>query len=92
MSNQRRTIMGACEYSIATLTNLKKDLSDRDSKHAELNWAIGGIVVTLVSQLLQICDSVFVEAAQAGEPNAKQDLSEIQERFNKLIERMIDND
>lgn len=89
MSNQKRTIMGACEYSIATMQNLKKDLSDRDSKHAELNWAIGGIVATLVSQLLRTCDHVFTEAAQSGEPNAKQDISEIQARFNEFVSQMV---
>ena len=82
MSNQKRTIMGGCDYSIAALQNLKKDLADISNPNHEINWAIGGIVITLVSQLIRTCSLVFVEAAQSGEPNAKQDISEIQHRFN----------
>lgn len=91
MNNQKRTIMGACDYSIATMQHLKKDLSDVGSKHQELNWAIGGIIITLVSQLIRTCDIVFNEAAQSNEKNAKQDISEIQHRFNEFVSQMIEN-
>ncbi len=90
--NQRHTIMGACEYSIASMQNIKKGLMDIGSKNAEVNWAIGGIVSSLTSNLLQICNDVFTTAAQSGEPNAKQDLSEIKERFNDFIDRMVSHD
>ncbi len=89
MSTQKRTIMGACEYSIATMQNLKKDLQDIGTKNQELNWAIGGIVATLSSNLLQICDQVFQESVADGNPNAKQDLTEIKERFTGFIDRMV---
>ncbi len=46
MINQKRTIIGACEYSIATMQNLKKDLQDVGAINPDLNWAIGGIVAT----------------------------------------------
>lgn len=92
MSNQRRTIMGACEYSIATLQTLKKDLMVVDAKNQEMNWAIGGIVATLTSQLLKTCNEVFTEAAQTGEPNAKQDLNAIKERFSQFIDQMVNHD
>lgn len=89
MSNQRRTIMGACEYSIACMQNLKKDLCDVSAANPELNWAIGGIVATLVSTLLQICDQVFQESAVNGQPNAKQDLTEIKQRLCEFMDRMV---
>ncbi len=92
MSSQRRTIMGNCDYTISTLQLLKKDLSDIDSKHAEINWAIGGIVIALSSQLLKICDKVFSDAAQYGEPNAVQDITEIQRQFNEFITQMVNHD
>ena len=90
MSNQRLTIMGACEYSIATLQQLKKDLQNIDAVNPELNWAIGGIVATLSSQLLQICNQVFQESTLNHSPNAKYDLNEIKERFSDFIQQMID--
>ncbi len=92
MSSQKRTIIGACEYSIATMQNLKKDLQDAGAANAELNWAIGGIVATLTSNLLQICNQVFQDAAAGGNPNAKQDLTEIQQQFSVFIEKMVNHE
>lgn len=92
MSSQKRTIMGGCDYSIAALQNLKKDLSDIGNPNHEINWAIGGIVISLVSQLIRISSQVFEEAAQSGEANAKQDLTEIQHRFNEFVSAMVNHD
>jgi hypothetical protein len=92
MSSQKRTIIGACEYSIASLQNLKKDLQNIDAVNPELNWAIGGIVATLSSNLLQICDQVFQESIADGKPDAKQDLTEIKERFGQFIDRMVNHE
>lgn len=89
MSNQRRTIIGACDYTIAAIQNLKRDLQNIDATNPELNWAIGGIVATLTSNLLQICNQVFQESAAEGQPNAKQDMTEIKDRFSQFIERMV---
>jgi hypothetical protein len=92
MSNQKRTIIGACEYSIATLQNLKKDLQDIGASNPELNWAIGGIVATLSSNLLQICNQVFQESVADGKPDAKQDLTEIKDRFSQFIDTMVNHE
>lgn len=92
MSQQRRTIIGACEYSIASMQNLKKDLQNVDAINPELNWAIGGIVATLVSNLLQICDQVFQESVADGKPNAKQDLTAIKEQLGAFIDRMVNHE
>lgn len=92
MSNQRRTIIGACEYSIASMQNLKNDLQQLGVVNPELNWAIGGIVATLVSNLIQTCDQVFQESTAEGKPDAKQDLTEIKERFGEFIDRMINHE
>ncbi len=92
MSSQKRTIIWACEYAIATMQNLKKDLQDIGAANQEVNWAIGGIVATLSSNLLQICDQVFQESVADGNPNAQQDLTEIKERFSGFIDRMVDHE
>lgn len=90
--SQKHTIMGACDYSIATLEHIKRDLINLDNANSEIVWAIGGIICSLTSNLLQSCNNVFLEAVQSGEANAKDDLKEIQSRFNAFIERMIDNE
>lgn len=92
MTNQKRTIMGACDYSILALQNLKKDLSEVGAEHGETNWAIGGVVIALVSQLIRTCGIVFEEAAQSGEANAKQDIAEIQSRFNEFVSAMVNHE
>ncbi len=92
MNQQNRTIMGAIDYSIATMQNLKKDLQDVGSPHKEVNWAIGGIVATLTSNLLKTCDQVFQESVAAGNPNAKQDMTEIKDRFADFIDRMVNHE
>ncbi len=87
---QKRTIMGACEYSIATLEHVRKDLINLDNANAEIVWAVGGIICTLTSNLLQACNDVFIAAAQSGEANAREDIREIQSRFNAFVDRMVD--
>jgi len=89
---QNRTIMGACDYSIAVLQNLKKTLMDYGNPNQEMTWAIGGIVVTLSSQLLKLCHEIFIDASKSGEPNAKEDIRAIQKSFNEFIDRMVTHD
>lgn len=90
--NQQRTIMGALDYSIASLKNIKTTLMDLGHTQKELNWAVGGIIITLTSQLIRVCQDTFVEAAQTDEANAKQDMINIQARFNDFMERMINGE
>lgn len=92
MNNQRRTIMGACDYALATLQQLRKDLMDVGAKDHDITWAIGGIVSTLTANILQTCHTVFTEAAQSGEADVKKDLTEIQFRLNEFIGRMINQE
>jgi hypothetical protein len=92
MSSQKRTIMGACDYSIATLQILKKDLGEVGNPNHELNWAIGGIIISLTSNLIKICGEVFVDAARTGEQNAKTDIEEVKNRFNEFVYTMLNQD
>lgn len=87
MNNQKRTIMGSCDYSIETLKNLKRDMSQIGAKNSEILWALGGIICAMTSNLLQICDQVFTE----GQGNAKEDLKAVQTKFNAFIDRMVDD-
>lgn len=89
MSSQKKTVMGACDYSIATLQQLKKDLMDLGAPHHEMTWAYAGMITPLVSYLLQICNETFVESAATGDASAKHDLEVIKLRFSGFIERMV---
>ena len=92
MKKQKQGIMGACEYSILAMQNLKKDMGKIDNQNQEHVWAIGSMVTILVSNLIKTCNEVFEEAAQNGFPNAKDDIKEIQDRFNDFVDRMIDGE
>ena len=92
MKNQNRSIIGALDYSIASLQNIKTTLMDISHPQKELNWAVGGIIVTLMSQLMRICHETFIETGSMGEANAKDDLVLIQVKFNDFIDRMFNND
>lgn len=88
----KRNIMGAADYSISTLQSLKKALIQAEAKNKEMVWAVGGLVLTLTGSLLKICDSVIQEAQQKEIPSAKTDLLEIKDKFNQLIDAMVDSD
>lgn len=92
MKNQKRTIIGACDYTIATMKNLKEDLCDISAENPELNWGIGGVVATLTSNLIQICDQVFQESVINRPPSAHQDMIKIKEQFGQFIDRMVNNE
>lgn len=92
MKNQNRTIIGALDYSIASLQNIKTTLMDISHPQKELNWAVGGIITTLVSQLLRNCHETFIDTGNTGEANAKEDMKQIQAKFNDFMDRMINNE
>lgn len=91
MSNQERTIMGACDFSIATLQGIKKTLSDLGNPKKEINWAIGGVIITLTSHLLHLCNDRFT-SIDGEQPNAKEDIKAIKEQFNEFIDRMLNHE
>jgi hypothetical protein len=92
MKNQNRTIMGALNYSLASLQNMKSTMMDISHPHKELNWAVGGIITTLTSTLLRICHETFLDTGNTGEANAKHDVKVIQDKFNEFVNGMVNND
>ncbi len=87
MTNQKRTIMGALDYSIIALQNIKKDLCIADNPHAEINWAVGGVVTMMVAHLIRACGDVMYNAiknSDSHEGGIKEDIAEIQRRFNEF--------
>jgi len=87
--------MGALESSLETLRIMKANMLDNSNPKHAAKWAIGSIITTLVSHLLQICGEVIgdsIEATQNDiEADARSDLLKIQAEFNGFIERMLGN-
>jgi hypothetical protein len=92
MSSQKRTIMGALDYSIESLNNLKTNMRDLGNPNHELNWAIGGIMATLVSKLLMTAFEVVHESIETKNDNAVADLKRIQAEFNAFLDGMINHE
>lgn len=90
--NQKRTIIGACDYAIETLQTLKKDLQNPDAANSATSWAIGGLVSALTSNLLQTCYKVITESAEHGDSNARNDLQMIKEKFGQFIDNMVNHE
>lgn len=82
--------MGALDYSLESLKNIKSALVDLGNPNHDLNWAVGGIVASITSVLLEIMQRVFLESILSSEANAKDNLLQIQKEFNDFINRMIE--
>ena len=83
------TVMNACEYCLCTLTQMKETLLDYGSPNQKVRWAVGGLIITLNSNLLSIVQEVLGNAVKNPTPDANEDLKEIREKFNQFIDRMI---
>jgi len=83
--------MSACEYSIAELNHIKKALITVDGKKQEVAWTIGGLIITLTATLLRTCNEVIADNKGKDNPNALEDIREIQKHFNGFIDGMVDN-
>lgn len=92
-ASQARSVMGALESSIETLRIMKGKMSDSTHPHHAMQWAIGSVITTLVSNLLRICNGVIGDSLQASQispdADATQDLRRIQAEFNEFIDRML---
>lgn len=91
MKTDRKGIMSACDYSIASLQNIKKGLMDIGNPKHELVWAVGGIIITLASNLLACSQEVIAAAPNQDDPNALDDIREIQRKFNDFVDGMVGN-
>lgn len=87
---QRRTILGALDYSIAYLQGLRKGLMDHGSPNQELQWAISGMIIAPTCNLIQTFEKVIRDSLESGESNATNDLKQVQAEFNSYIEKMIE--
>ncbi len=87
--NQKRQILGALDYSLASLNNLKKSLTQYGEKQSDIQWAVGGLFAMLASFLLSTMHEIIYENPVSENNDAKTDILEIQKRFNNFIDDMI---
>lgn len=90
MTSQFRTIIGATEYCLRQIQSLKSGMTDLGGKKQKTAMAIGGVIITMVSNLLVISQEVIGKSTQSENPNAADDLREIQKRFNEFLEKMLE--
>lgn len=86
--NHKRSLMAACEYSIGSLVDVKKEMLNLGSKNNKAAWAIGGMLVNLVAHLIK----AFEEVLEQGSCDAIADLKETQVRFNRFIASMLNDE
>jgi hypothetical protein len=74
---------------------MKGKMSDTSSLHHGMQWAIGSVITTLVSNLLRICNTVIGDSLEASQispdADATSDLRRIQAEFNEFIDKMLGN-
>jgi hypothetical protein len=89
VTQQRRTIMGQIDYSLQFINSLKKQLMDVSHQNMQMNWAVGGFVMCLLSGLLHEIQTTILSP---DEPKtATENLIDIKQRFNNLIDLMLEN-
>ena len=90
VTQQRRTIMGQVDYSLQFITSLKKQLMDVSHPNMQMNWAVGGFVMCLLSGLLHEIQATVLSPNE--EPKtATENLIYIKQRFINLIDLMLAN-
>lgn len=77
-------IVGSCEWCIEFLKTGKRTLIDANF----VKSSIFGVIVMLITELLQICNDVFSRKKDETS-NAKNDLKEIKGRFDQFFNKMI---
>jgi hypothetical protein len=91
MDNQKRTIMGGLDYTLASLHEIKRELLDVGGERQKIAWAVGGLVVSLMANLMRMIEDVIMKAAENHETaSAKDDLTEILKRFTALMNQMLE--
>lgn len=91
IAQKNQSILRASEFVIKTMKDWRKEMLNPEYKHQQAAWVIGGLIVTLVSQITACSQDIIMESSRSVEEmNAKKDLEAIRNKFNQLIDNMID--
>jgi len=88
--NPRIGVRSACKYAQEMLKQIEKELLNTTRENIEQVWALNGIYITLTANLLKISEDVLSTSVATGEANAKDDIREIQTKFNAFIDQMLE--
>lgn len=88
-SSQTNTILGATEYCLQSIQNLKRGMLDLGGKNQKVSMAIGGVIITMLANFLKISFDVIEEGVKNPDPSAINDVKEIQAKFNDFLTKMI---
>ena len=91
MNNPKRTIIGALDYSIITMQELKKDLQDIGAPNHDYTWATASVIVILLSNLIKISKQEFDREVNNALVDSNEMLREIQYEFNQFINGVINH-
>lgn len=89
--NHKRTIIGAFDYSLETLKNMKATLMDVGAHNAAINWGVGAMIISMVSNLLMISQQVIDDSKNESGNNAKTVIANIQAQMNDFFDQLIEN-
>jgi len=92
LTHGQSKILNACEFNIISLQNLKKGLIECTKENHQGSWAIAGVIISLSAQLMAVMNEVILKSNLSSNPNARDDLREIQLKFNEFIEDMINHE
>lgn len=89
MNKLNTNIISALNNNIDALNGIRKALLDISHPQKELNWAVGGIIVTLSSFLMSTCHQVFTNENAANSASAYDDVSKIKDEFVRFVDGML---
>jgi len=89
LTSSFRSITGATEYCLRFIQAIKKEMQDLGGKKQKTAMVIGGVIITMTSHLLSLCQEVIERAKTDPTPDLKSDLIEIKTRFNEFLDKMI---
>jgi len=87
-AKQRQSIIKASEHILQRTKEWRKCMMNIDNKHQKGAWALGGLLITLTSNLMIITENTFDESMQSGNPDINKDLDTIAHKFNELLTQM----
>lgn len=94
MEIKKTGIMGNLENTLATLRGIHSALLNPKNTENKAYWAVGGLVVCIVSQVTKIVTDVILshKKTSATDADAKADLAEIKAQINDFLDSMVNHE
>jgi hypothetical protein len=90
MELKHTSIMGNLENCLAELRGIRAALLNPKNAANQAYWAIGGLMVTIMSEVMNIIKRVIMaDKETATGQDARSDILEIQSQINAFLDRML---